>query len=47
MRTALAHANRHAALRFLLDLHHAEGAVELHGMARAEGRLLLRVTAAH
>jgi arginine decarboxylase len=34
-----------AVLRFLLDLHHVEGAVELHGMARSEGRLYLRVAA--
>lgn len=30
-------------LRFLLDLHRAEGGVELHGVSRRDGRLMLRV----
>lgn len=32
-------------LRFLLDLHHSEGAVELHGVSREDGRPMLRVVA--
>lgn len=34
-----------AVLRFLLDLHHAEGGAELHGVSRRDGRLMLRVVA--
>jgi arginine/lysine/ornithine decarboxylase len=30
-------------LRFLLDLHHADTGIELHGVARRDGRLLLRI----
>jgi arginine decarboxylase len=30
-------------LLFLLDLHRAEGGVELHGVSRRDGRLMLRV----
>jgi arginine decarboxylase len=33
-------------LDFLLDLHHVEGGVELHGVSRDDGRLMLRVVAA-
>jgi hypothetical protein len=36
-------AHQRDVLRFLLDLHHADTGIELHGVARRDGRLLLRI----